>query len=129
MKKLNRFRRALPDRLRDAAEQRARARLGLLVFIAAQEVDGRKDDDLDCETNHEELLIRCRLKAKEGEVRIGATNKVEDVAGGQVSDVHHHVDDGEGHRALFCGGVAARRREQNRRAQRFAMREWENATD
>ncbi len=72
--------------------------------------------------------MRCRLEPEEAEVEIGAADEVEDITRREVADVHHHVDDGERHRALCGGRVTPRGGEQHRRAERFTDRERQNTT-
>src|ERR1700738_5070384 len=60
-------------------------------------------------------------------MKIKVTDVIEYLSRGDVSDVHHHVDDREGERTLPDCGVSPRGREQHWRAKRFADGQRKNA--
>ncbi len=82
-----------------------------LVGRATQEIDRGKEHDLEGETDHEELLMRGRLKSEKAEAEVQLPNEIENVSGREITDIHDHVDDREGNGALRGGGIFARGRE------------------
>src|ERR1700757_230907 len=58
-----------------------------------QKVNHGKQHNLENKTYHEQLLIAARLKSEQTEVEVELADVVENPAGGDVADIHYHVDD------------------------------------
>ncbi len=73
------------------------------ICVSAQEIDHRKQHDLENQADDEELLVASGFEAKDADVQIQLTHVIEYPARGEISDVHHRVDNGERHRPLRDG--------------------------
>src|SRR5215831_4880702 len=58
-----------------------------------QKINHGKQDDLKGEADDEQLLIATRLKSEETDMEVELPDVIENPSGGDIADVHHHVDD------------------------------------
>src|SRR5262249_22231575 len=123
-KEIGRFRGARANRRVDR-----RMRLSFPFCATPEKIDRRKQNDLEPETHHKQLLMRRWREAEKGRMKIKSADEIENPTGNEVADVHDRVDDGERYGALLRGGINPRRREQHRSSQRFTDSEGKNPAD
>ena len=99
--------RALAHRLSDTAPKCVSFAISFgrrrRICVSAQEIDHRKQHDLENQADDEELLVASGFEAKDADVQIQLAHVIEYPARGEISDVHHRVDNGERHRPLRDG--------------------------
>src|ERR1044071_3017146 len=64
---------------------------------SADKIDHGKQDDLERQADHEQLLIRGWLKPKNSDMQIQLADVIEYPAGSEITHVHHRVDKRERH--------------------------------
>src|SRR5438874_4428576 len=88
--------RALPHRLGDASAKAGCCRNdpllpGFLLLPAAEKVNRGENQELDRQTDKEELLVCGWLESEKAEPQIHLPDVIKNPSGCDVTDVHHHV--------------------------------------
>ena len=94
---------------------------------APKKINHWEKQDLQGETYREELFVRRRLEVSDRQMEIESANEIKNVTGDEITDVHQGVDDRKRDRTLSGRGINPRRRQQNRRAERFTDRQRDQA--
>jgi hypothetical protein len=65
------------------------------VGATAEEINCREEQNLEDEADDEQLLVGGGLKAADVDVKIQLADVIKNPSCGDITDVHHHVDDGK----------------------------------
>src|SRR4030095_6577160 len=101
-------------RARAHGRHNCRMRFTLPLFTFPQEINRGKKQDLERQTYRKELFVYRRLKPGDIHVQVERSNKIENVTGDPIADVHERVDDRECDRTLRGRGINSRRGQENR---------------